>query len=473
VRTERREVFAQLVAASDIATLLLSFCGAYWVREIGYLTSTYGKLLPFADYAWLLWVIAPTWIWLLRSFRLYEASSYEQVYSVLWGLVQVQCLGGLVLFSSMSLMKTPQLSRLLVQVFLGVSFTALATEKIGVKKVLDRMSKRGGKWGRRVLLVASESQARSYLRLLRAHPHWGGEVVGVVLPGGLSENGGGKPGYQRWASLSEALQGCVVDEVVAVTAWQDAPESQRLARDCTERGITFRGLVIMPQPRVGRSRLEDVGDGMYLLSLETVPQQDLRLLIKRLLDIVGALVGLAFCGIACLWYARKIRRESPGPLLFCQQRVGQNGRRFTLYKFRTMYCDAEQRLRGLLDRNQMRGNIFKIRDDPRVTPVGRGLRNRHLDELPQFWNVLAGDMSLVGTRPPVPNEVAQYRPHHFRRLSMKPGITGLWQLNGNGIVSNFEHVVKLDCHYIDHWSLWLDCKILAKTVVKVARGGGW
>jgi lipopolysaccharide/colanic/teichoic acid biosynthesis glycosyltransferase len=138
-----------------------------------------------------------------------------------------------------------------------------------------------------------------------------------------------------------------------------------------------------------------------------------------------------------------------------------------------MYVDAEERLKELLARNQMKGFIFKIKDDPRVTPTGSVLRRRHLDELPQFWNVLRGEMSLVGTRPPTTNELAQYLPHHRRRLSMKPGITGFWQLQGNGTVDDFESIVKLDCEYIDNWSLWLDCKVLAKTVLKVVRGGGW
>ena len=138
-----------------------------------------------------------------------------------------------------------------------------------------------------------------------------------------------------------------------------------------------------------------------------------------------------------------------------------------------MYPDAEERLQELLARNEMNGSIFKMKDDPRVIPIGHVLRRRHLDELPQFWNVLRGEISLVGTRTPTPNEVSQYQPHHHRRLSMKPGLTGLWQLNGNGAVNDFEDVVKLDCEYIDTWSLWLDCKILAKTVVKVVRGEGW
>jgi lipopolysaccharide/colanic/teichoic acid biosynthesis glycosyltransferase len=240
-----------------------------------------------------------------------------------------------------------------------------------------------------------------------------------------------------------------------------------------EKGVTVRFAMEVPVAGVGKYCLEDVGMGRYFVSLEAIPQDPIPLLIKRMMDIIGATVGLVFYVIAYLWYGPKIRRGSPGPLLFHQTRVGQNGRLFTLYKFRTMYSGAHEQLQTLYARNEMLGYIFKMKDDPRVTSIGKTLRRRHLDELPQFWNVLRGEISLVGTRPPTPNEVAQYQHHHYRRLSMRPGLTGLWQVCGNGGVKNFEDIVRLDCEYIDNWSLWLDCKILAKTVVKVMRGEGW
>jgi len=158
-------------------------------------------------------------------------------------------------------------------------------------------------------------------------------------------------------------------------------------------------------------------------------------------------------------------------MFFRQMRVGQNGRLFTLYKFRTMYPDAEERLNDLLAWNEMQGYIFKMKDDPRVIPTGRVLRHRHLDELPQFWNVLKGEMSLVGTRPPTPDEVAQYQPHHHRRISMKPGITGLWQTGGRSELS-FDDYVRLDLFYIENWSITYDLFILFKTVPAVLTSKG-
>ncbi len=196
------------------------------------------------------------------------------------------------------------------------------------------------------------------------------------------------------------------------------------------------------------------------------------LAIKRLIDIVGALFGLLVGAVAYLVYNRRIRRESGGSVLFRQLRVGDCGRVFAMLKLRTMKTDAELALEKLRAHNEMRGPVFKIRDDPRIIPIGKWLRRYHVDELPQFWNVLMGEMSLVGPRPPTPAEVELYSPHHLARLRVKPGLTGLWQLYGNS-VSDFEDIVNLDCRYIDYWSVWLDLKILVRTVPRILRGEGW
>jgi lipopolysaccharide/colanic/teichoic acid biosynthesis glycosyltransferase len=198
----------------------------------------------------------------------------------------------------------------------------------------------------------------------------------------------------------------------------------------------------------------------------------LALAIKRLIDIVGALVGLVIGIVAYLVYNRRIRRDSGGSVIFRQARIGEGGRVFEMYKLRTMKTNAEMELEKLHAHNEMRGPVFKIRQDPRIIPIGKWLRKYHLDELPQFWNVLKGEMSLVGPRPPTPAEVENYSPHHLMRLRSKPGLTGSWQLYGNS-VSDFEDIVKLDCRYIDQWSLWLDLKILMKTIPKILGGGGW
>ena len=194
--------------------------------------------------------------------------------------------------------------------------------------------------------------------------------------------------------------------------------------------------------------------------------------IKRMFDILGSIVGMFIMFIVMIFVAPAIKLESPGPLFFKQKRVGKNGRYFYVYKFRSMYIDAEERKKELMAQNEMSGLMFKMTDDPRITKVGKFIRKTSIDELPQFINIFLGDMSLVGTRPPTVAEFKQYEGHHKRRLSMKPGLTGMWQAYGRNTVQDFEDVVKMDLDYIDHWSLALDIKILFKTVVTVLTVGG-
>jgi exopolysaccharide biosynthesis polyprenyl glycosylphosphotransferase len=195
-------------------------------------------------------------------------------------------------------------------------------------------------------------------------------------------------------------------------------------------------------------------------------------LIKRLTDIIGALIGLMFTVLVGIILAPFLLLESPGPLIFCQERVGVNGRVFRFYKFRSMYVDAEKRKAELMAQNEMNGLMFKMENDPRITKVGAFIRKTSIDELPQFWNVLKGDMSLVGTRPPTVDEYQQYNYYQKRRISFRPGITGLWQISGRSDITDFDEVVKLDLEYIDNWSLMLDLKIILKTIWVVLRGSG-
>jgi exopolysaccharide biosynthesis polyprenyl glycosylphosphotransferase len=188
--------------------------------------------------------------------------------------------------------------------------------------------------------------------------------------------------------------------------------------------------------------------------------------------MVGGLIGSILTIILTIFIAPAIRLESPGPVFFSQVRIGKNGRRFRIYKFRSMYVDAEKRKAELLQCNEMKGLMFKMKNDPRVTKVGRFLRKTSLDEFPQFFNVLKGDMSLVGTRPPTETEFYQYENRHKRRLALKAGVTGLWQVSGRSDIDDFEDVVKLDLEYIDNWSLKLDIRILLKTIGVVLFGKG-
>jgi len=198
-------------------------------------------------------------------------------------------------------------------------------------------------------------------------------------------------------------------------------------------------------------------------------QHKMTAILKRAIDISGAIVGLIISIPIVTIVAIPLKLESKGPLLFKQQRVGRNGRIFTMYKLRSMYNDAEQRKQTLMEQNEMKGLMFKIKDDPRITKVGKFIRKTSIDELPQFWNVLMGNMSLVGTRPPTLDEYKQYKPYHKRRLSIKPGITGIWQVSGRSDIEDFEDVVKMDLKYIDEWSLSMEFKVLLTTIIVVFK----
>lgn len=219
------------------------------------------------------------------------------------------------------------------------------------------------------------------------------------------------------------------------------------------------------------SGLLSVG-GTSMITVESVQHSARDLMLKRAMDIFGGLIGCIISIPIIAVVAVPLKLESPGPLFFKQRRVGLNGRYFTMYKLRSMFMDAEERKKELMDQNEMNGLMFKIEDDPRITRIGKIIRKTSIDELPQFFNVLIGNMSLVGTRPPTVDEYRQYESHHKRRLSMKPGITGMWQVCGRSDIENFEDVVRLDVKYIDNWSLKLDVQLIFKTIAVVFTGKG-
>lgn len=263
-----------------------------------------------------------------------------------------------------------------------------------------------------------------------------------------------------------------VDEVFIYLP-DDMQVSQTLFDGCAEMGITIHLRLADAVPQGMNQTAERIGN--YTVLTKSVRMVTLRQkVLKRLMDIAGSLVGLLITGIAFIFVAPAIYISSPGPIFFSQTRIGQNGKRFKLYKFRSMYMDAEERKKDLMAENQVEdGMMFKIDDDPRIIKgVGHFIRRTSIDELPQFWNVLKGDMSLVGTRPPTEDEWEKYELHHRKRLAIKPGITGMWQVSGRTKIKDFEQVVALDTRYILDWSLGLDVKILFKTVQVVAKREG-
>ncbi len=272
-------------------------------------------------------------------------------------------------------------------------------------------------------------------------------------------------------NLTERLITDPFDEVFINTPNIPQRKMEDIILGFEEMGVTTHYNLELPD--VGKA-VTNVGDFLdyTVISYTMFRSSYKRLFIKRIIDIIGGFVGLVLTGIITLFLAPAIKLDSPGPVFFSQVRIGKNGRRFKIYKFRSMYIDAEERKKELEAQNEMNGLMFKMENDPRVTKVGKFIRKTSLDEFPQFLNVLKGDMSLVGTRPPTENEFQQYNEHYRRRLSMTPGLTGLWQISGRSDIEDFDEVVKLDLRYIDNWSLTEDFKIILKTVGVVLFGKG-
>lgn len=290
----------------------------------------------------------------------------------------------------------------------------------------------------------------------------------------LNQVGHREKGSYLWSDadgLTEYLKKQVVDEALLSLPAMSREMLNDLIRRLEALGIEVHVTVNTFGLDEKEKAIENFG--MYRV-LTYCPRifEPVELLLKRAMDIAGGLVGIILTLILSVFVVPAIYLESPGPVIFKQVRIGRNGRRFAIYKFRSMYMDAEERKKELMAQNQMDGLMFKMKDDPRITKVGKFIRKTSIDEFPQFFNVLKGDMSLVGTRPPTLDEFMQYEEHHKRRLSLKPGITGMWQVSGRSDIQNFEDVVKLDLEYIDNWSIWLDIKILVQTVLVVAMHKG-
>lgn len=266
-------------------------------------------------------------------------------------------------------------------------------------------------------------------------------------------------GWVRTASL---------DEIYINLPNINANEIADLIEELQDMGIVVNVNINSLEKIAQKSKFNNIGCEIKadypMATFSPVEFSERDLVIKKIMDILGGIVGTVISAPVILITAIPLLIESPGPLIFKQQRVGKNGRIFNIYKLRSMYVDAEERKQALMKENKMNGLMFKMDNDPRITKVGKVIRKLSIDELPQFWNVLKGDMSLVGTRPPTVDEFEQYESHHKRRLSLKPGITGMWQVSGRSNIQDFEEVVALDCKYIDNWSILLDIKILLKTV---------
>lgn len=266
-------------------------------------------------------------------------------------------------------------------------------------------------------------------------------------------------------------QQIAMDEVFIYTPDWQQDKVNRIVKYFDDMGVVCNYCVELPNMDNARSNIGTFGS-FSVMTYNHFQKSYKRLLVKRFMDILGGLVGCIITIIFTPFVALAIKLDSKGPVFFSQIRMGRNGRRFKIWKFRSMYIDAEERKKELEAQSEVEGLMFKMENDPRITKVGRFIRKTSIDELPQFFNILKGDMSLVGTRPPTVDEFEKYNEYYRRRLSMTPGLTGMWQVSGRSDITDFDDVVKLDLKYIDEWSLGLDIKILLKTIKVVFTGEG-
>jgi exopolysaccharide biosynthesis polyprenyl glycosylphosphotransferase len=378
-----------------------------------------------------------------------------------WGSTAVACYAGKI-----------EVARGFVLLALPLGLILLLAGRAAVRARLVA-GRAAGRGRHRVLVVGDRRSAAALARQLRREPAAGFDVVGACLPGGsprLSRNTGELPVLGTLADVAGVAAAHGVDTVaVAASSAVPAGAVRRIAWGLEGSGVD---LVVAPAvadvagPRVSVRPVS----GMPLLHVDQPEFTGARRVAKSVLDRVLAAGVLLLLGPALLAVAAAVRLTSRGPALFWQTRIGRNGREFTVVKFRTMYAEAEQRRGALTGRNETDGLLFKIHDDPRVTPLGRLLRRTSVDELPQLLNVLRGDMALVGPRP-LPVKDVDFTGDVRRRLLVRPGITGLWQVNGRSRLS-WEDTIALDLYYVENWSISLDLAIMLRTVAAVARGTG-
>jgi exopolysaccharide biosynthesis polyprenyl glycosylphosphotransferase len=468
-------LFRQLLLLGDVLVSAGAFVGALYVREwlprlAPYLPGTLGEtarelgtVLGVTGYNSVLLGMLP--IWALVSYYSHTPDFRAGYGRLAFRFARAVGLGLAVLVAASFWLKLGFLSRAFVFIFGATQFTALLLGRVVFMEVIKRSKKVDD---HRVLVVGGGQRAVQFANALLERAAWNNRFIGFVSVPEEKPLAEAQPVLGVVANLARILDTEVVDEVVFAVPGSSPEDFADALRACDERGVDV--LISMPPsvPAHGRMEIANVtGFSMPMIGLTRTPTGEVRLIVKRLVDVVGALVGIVLTGPIMLAAAIAVKLEDGGPILFTQVRSGRNGRKFVMLKFRSMCIDAEKKLEGLKHLNERDGPAFKITHDPRITRVGRFIRKTSIDELPQLFNVFVGHMSLVGPRPPLPSEVAQYEPWQRRRLSVRPGITGMWQVSGRNANVDFDEWMQLDLKYIDTWSLWLDVKILFKTLPAV------
>jgi len=453
----------------DLGMLAVAFPAAYLIRDhlLGNGMPT-GGLYPISTYWSLLAASILVWQFASWTSGLYGAYRTLKIRTELLRLARSFAILGVVIAAGHFIWKQRDVSRLFFSLYYCIAFVLLVANRVTIR-VVAHYTRRRGHNTRTFALVGVCEMTREVREAIAGHPEWGYVFAGYVLDDGVDAPPGEKV-LGRLSEMGEILEREVIDDVIFGVPRERLEGIEEAVLLCEEQGVGVRVLLNFFPATIAKMTVEDV-EGIPLLAFASAPSAIAPLVGKRIFDVVVSALTLIVLSPVLLAVAIAIRIESRGPVFFRQRRVGLNGRPFWLYKFRSMCQDAEKKLALLREHNEMDGPVFKMRADPRVTRVGRFLRKTSLDEFPQFWNVLRGEMSVVGPRPPLPSEVKLYKRWQRRRLSVKPGITCTWQVSGRNEI-DFTNWMRLDLHYIDHWSLWHDLKIVLLTIPAVLLGKG-
>jgi exopolysaccharide biosynthesis polyprenyl glycosylphosphotransferase len=414
-------------------------------------------------------VFAVTWVVVLWASGLYRLSVRWRVWTEIRDLARATLLVLVITLSALFLLKQTDVSRL----FLALLFVGQPAVTLGGRLLLRAAfdaNRRRGRDARYMLVAGTGPLAQDFADRVERHSGLGMRIIGHLAAPGERRHVVTRPILGTVDQIEEIFHSRVVDEVAVCLPPTAASYLEPITGLAAGEGKTVR-VAVDPVEEVLPGAIQEEFDGFVIRSLVNDGQREVGLVLKRTIDIVGASIGLVLASPLLAAVALALRVTEGSPILFRQTRTGLHGRPFTMLKFRSMVTDAEQRLQEVAHLNERNGVAFKARNDPRMTPLGRWLRKTSIDELPQLWNVLTGSMSLVGPRPPLPREVAEYDVWHRRRLSMKPGITGLWQVEARH-EPDFDRWVEHDLIYIDGWSIWLDLKILARTLPALLAHGG-
>jgi exopolysaccharide biosynthesis polyprenyl glycosylphosphotransferase len=463
---ERESVLRRFLVFVDACVLTLAYLFAFWFYHL--LSDTSFPLFRY----WLALVFAiPYWSLALYANGMYHTTRTRSYLEILWAVVKAAIVTFLLLGTFIFLLKLTFMSRQFFLLFMGLSTTLIWLEK-SIIFMSSHYLRRQGLNTRRLLIVGTGKRAIQFIKRVDQHPEWGFEFLGAIddePSRGIRQVGRLKV-IGTLEDIPNIFHRDAIDEVVFLVPRSRLNSLQGAIDDCETEGVVVTVAVDLFDTKLARSSVAEL-DGLPLLHFRTTRAKEWELLVKRLFDFTASGLGIIVLSPLFLVMAFLIKVTSKGPVFFKQNRLGLAGRRFTLYKFRTMRQGAHDVLSGVADLNVMTTPEFKVKKTAWITPVGRFMRKFSIDELPQLINVFVGHMSVVGPRPTVPDEVEKYKDWQRRRFSMKPGITCLWQVNGRNNIA-FEEWMKLDLEYLDNWSLWLDAKILLKTVPVVLFGIG-